>query len=94
MNFFGEIIMAHHFQWYPGEQLKERRLKNRWTQAQAAQLTGLSRTQVVAMEQGVFTGGIKYLRKYTELLRLEISFVEKSTEFPQFEELAELFREE
>lgn len=94
MNFFGEIIMANHFQWYPGEQLKERRLKNRWTQAQVAQLTGLSRTQVIAMEQGVFVGGIRYLRKYTELVGLEISFVEKSTEFPQFNELAELFKDE
>lgn len=80
--------------WYDGALLKERRKARGWTQRDVAEKTGLSKPQIIAMEKGQFTGGIKYLRKFLELLDLEISFTEKNYSFPQLEELAELFKDD
>lgn len=46
------------------------------------------------MEKGHFTGGIKYLRKYLELLGLKIAIIAEQNDLPQLNELASLFEED
>ena len=79
---------------YQSELLESKRKAKGWTQAFVSEQTGLSRNQIIAMEKGTFTGGIKYLSKYLDLLQLQTTFVEKKQEFPQLHELAELFPNE
>lgn len=80
--------------YFDGDVLKERRKLHGWTQAYVSEQTGLSKPQIINMEKGLFSGGIKYLRKYLQLLDLEITFSEKSKLVPQFDELSELFKDE
>lgn len=49
---------------YSGDLLKVRRKARKWTQADVCKKTGLSKNQVIDMEKGRFTGGIKYLLVY------------------------------
>lgn len=77
--------------WYDGSLIVNKRKANGWTQAYVSSQTGLSRNQIIAMEKGTFTGGIKYLRKYLDLLNLRINIVEENDGLPQLEELSELF---
>lgn len=78
-------------QWYDGALLERKRKARGWTQADVSEHTGLSRNQIIAMEKGTFTGGIKYLRKYLDLLQLRIAIIEETKDLPQFDELRELF---
>jgi len=78
--------------WFDGSAFREKRKAQGWTQQQAAELAGLSRGQIIAIEKGTFTGGLKYLRRYMNLVRLELQFRTKG--FPQFEELREMFGED
>lgn len=77
--------------WYDGSLIERKRKEKGWTQQQVSDLTGLSRNQIIAMEKGTFTGGIKYLRKYLEILRLRLLIVEENTDLPQLDELSSLF---
>ncbi|TPV55763.1 helix-turn-helix transcriptional regulator [Aestuariibacter sp. GS-14] len=77
--------------YFDGDMLKEKRKQRGWTQAYVSERTGLSKPQIIKIEKGLFSGGIKYLRKYLELLDLEITITEKRNEVPQLDELAELF---
>jgi transcriptional regulator with XRE-family HTH domain len=79
--------------WYDGSLIALKRKEKGWTQQYVSTQTGLSRNQIIAMEKGHFTGGIKYLRKYLEVLGLKISFVEEQNDLPQFDELSSLFGE-
>ena len=56
--------------WYDGSLITIKRKDKSWTQQHVSTQTGLSRNQIIAMEKGHFTGGIKYLRKYLDLLGL------------------------
>lgn len=78
-------------QWYGGALLERKRKARGWTQADVSERTGLSRNQIIAMEKGTFTGGIKYLRKYLDLLQLRIAIIEETKDVPQLDELRELF---
>lgn len=77
--------------WYDGSLIEKKRKQRGWTQQQVSDLTGLSRNQIIAMEKGNFTGGIKYLRKYLEVLRLRLLIVEETDNLPQLDELSALF---
>jgi transcriptional regulator with XRE-family HTH domain len=79
---------------YNGELLKVRRKARKWTQADVCLKTGLSKNQVIAMEKGRFEGGVKYLLKYLDLVGLQITLEQKRYEFPQLEDLPEIFKEE
>ncbi len=80
--------------WYDGSLIALKRKEKAWTQQYVSTQTGLSRNQVIAMEKGHFTGGIKYLRKYLELLGLKIAIIEEQDDLPQLDELASLFEED
>ena len=77
---------------YNGELLKVRRKARKWSQADVCKMTGLSKNQVIAMEKGRFEGGIKYLLKYLDLVGLQITLEQKRHEFPQFDDLREIFK--
>lgn len=79
---------------YDGELITKKRKNNGWTQAYVSDQTGLSRNQIIAMEKGIFTGGIKYLRKYLDLLNLKIAIIEDNEPLPQLDELSSLFVDE
>lgn len=79
---------------FNGEILKLRRLARGWTQIDICKRTGLSKNQVIAMEKGRFTGGIKYLQKYLDAVDLQIILEQKRHEYPQFDDLADIFKEE
>ena len=80
--------------WYDGSLIAVKRKEKGWTQQYVSTQTGLSRNQVIAMEKGRFTGGIKYLRKYLDLLGLKITIIEEQNDLPQLDELSSLFEED
>ena len=51
------------FELYDAAIIKEKRREKKWTQKQVCEMTSLSKNQVIAIEKGRFSGGIKYLRK-------------------------------
>lgn len=79
---------------FDGSALKQKRRERKLTQQDIAEKTGLSRNQVIAMEKGTFTGGVKYLLRYLEFLNMKIQLIDNIRSFPQLEELADLFRED
>ena len=79
---------------YDGALLVVKRKEKGWTQSYVSTQTGLSCNQIIAMEKGLFTGGIKYLRKYLNLLGLKMAIIEEENDFPQLAELASLFKED
>ena len=81
-------------QWFNGILLAQIRKKRGLTQKAVSEKTGLSRNQIIAMEKGLFTGGLKYLHRYLCFLNLKLQLVEEQKSYPQFEELSELFKEE
>ncbi len=80
--------------WYDGSLIAKKRKEKAWTQSDVSTETGLSRNQIIAMEKGHFTGGIKYLRKYLDLLGLKIAIIEEQDNLPQLDELSSLFGED
>ncbi len=80
--------------WYDGKTLALRRKEKKLTQKDIANISGLSRNQIIAMEKGLFTGGIKYLFKYLEILDLEITITAKPSHRPQLHQLASMFSED
>jgi len=80
--------------WFNGNMLVQRRKEEKLTQNDIANITGLSRNQIIAMEKGLFSGGIKYLYKYLEVLALEITITTKPNSKPQLHELANIFSED
>ena len=80
--------------WYDGSLIAVKRKAKGCTQLHVSTQTGLSRNQIIAMEQGKFTGGIKYLRKYLDFLGLKIVIIEEQNDLPQLNELASLFEED
>ena len=80
--------------WYDGSLIAAKRKEKGWTQRDISLQTGLSRNQIIAMEKGNFTGGIKYLRKYLDQLGLKITIIEEQNKLPQLDELSTLFRDE
>ncbi len=81
-------------QWSDGSLLREMRKERGLTQNDISGQTGLSRNQIIAMEKGVFTGGLKYLQRYLTFMDLKQQLVETQKSYPQFEELSELFKED
>jgi len=79
--------------WYDGSLIAEKRKEKGWTQRHVSIQTGLSCNQIIAMEKGHFTGGIKYLRKYLDLLGLKIAIIEEQDDLPQLDNLSSLFGE-
>ena len=77
--------------WYDGSLITKKRKEKGWTQRDVSTETGLSRNQIIAMEKGHFTGGIKYLRKYLDLLGLKVAIIEEQDDLPQLDELSSLF---
>ena len=80
--------------WYDGSLIANKRKEKGWTQRDVSTETGLSRNQIIAMEKGHFTGGIKYLRKYLDLLGLKVAIIEEQHNLPQLDELSSLFGED
>lgn len=80
-------------QWYDGSLITIKRKDKGWTQLHVSSQIGLSRNQIIAMEKGQFTGGIKYLRKYLDLLGLKIVIIEEPNDLPQLDDLSRLFEE-
>lgn len=80
--------------WYDGSLITEKRKTKGWTQQDVSTQTGLSRNQIIAMEKGQFTGGIKYLRKYLDSLGLKMAIIEEQSQLPQLGELSSLFEED
>ena len=79
--------------WYDGSLIEAKRKEKGWTQSQVSLQTGLSRNQIIAMEKGNFTGGIKYLRRYLDQLGLKINIMDEQNEVPQLDELSSMFED-
>lgn len=80
--------------WFDGSLLRQARKQRGLTQKEISSQTGLSRNQIIAMEKGIFTGGLKYLQRYLALMDLKLELVEQHKTYPQFEELPALFKED
>jgi len=80
--------------WYDGSLIVVKRKDLGWTQQHVSTQTGLSRNQIIAMEKGHFTGGMKYLRKYLDLLGLKVAIIEDQNGLPQLDELSSIFEED
>ena len=77
-----------------GLALKTYRKNKGLTQAELAGKTGIHRQNVSDIERGVFVGAISTLQKYLRFAGLELDYREKPSEFPQLDELNELFGED
>jgi len=85
------MLMKYSIQFFDPEPLIAARKQRGLTQQDIAQRTGLSRTQIVAMEKGTFSGGVKYLHRYLIDMGLMVSIVANHPKYPEFEQLAEIF---
>ena len=77
-----------------GLALKTYRKNKGLTQAELAGKTGIHRQNVSDIERGVFVGAISTLQKYLRFAGLELDYREKPSEFPQLDELNEVFGED
>lgn len=77
-----------------GQALRKYRKSKHLTQGQAAERTGIARQTISDIERGEFTGSLSTLQRYMLFANLELSFREKSSGFPQLEELANLYGED
>lgn len=77
-----------------GLALKTYRKNKGLTQAELAGKTGIHRQNVSDIERGVFVGAISTLQKYLQFAGLELDYREKPSEFPQLDELNEVFGED
>jgi len=76
-----------------GRALRTYRKSKSLTQAEAAGKAGIHRQNISDIERGVFVGAISTLQKYLQFAGLELDYKEKPSEFPQLDELSELFDE-
>jgi len=67
----------------------ERRKARSWTQQVAAERTGVHRSVISAIENGVYTGSLKALTLY--LTALDLMLTVQSLTLPQLDELNGLF---
>lgn len=77
-----------------GTALKAFRKSKGLTQLDAAGKASIHRQNISDIERGVFIGAISTLQKYLQLAGLELDYRERTSEFPQLDELNELFRED
>jgi transcriptional regulator with XRE-family HTH domain len=76
-----------------GECLKQYRKAKGLTQAEAASKVGIYRQNVSDIERGVFVGSIATLQKYLLFAGLEIACQALPSQFPQLDDLENLFEE-
>ena len=76
-----------------GSALRIRRKTRGLTQSEVASKAGIHRQIVSNIERGVFVGAIATLQKYLQFSGLELICRETRSEFPQLDELHELFGE-
>ena len=76
-----------------GEHLKHYRKSRGLTQAEAASRAGIHRQNISDIERGVFIGSISTLQKYLLLAGFELTCQPSPSEFPQLDELANLFED-
>lgn len=72
-----------------GVQLREKRLNRGLTQAQLAELAGLTRYKVIAVEKGTLSVGMIAYARVLAALECELSVV--PARMPPLEELGDLF---
>lgn len=70
-----------------GEQIKNARKKQKWTQAQLAEKAGIDRTTMGSIERGSYRDiGIRKVAKVAELLGMELVLV--TEQLPTLDELS------
>ena len=72
-----------------GEQIREKRINRGLTQAQVAQLTGLTRQKVIAVEKGTLS--VSMLAFARVLGALDCEFEVVPARMPTLEELGDMF---
>ena len=75
-----------------GRKCQEKRKAKRWTQAKAALHSGVHRTVISQIENGLYSGSLKVLTLYLNTLELKLSV--QSAGIPQLDELEELFNDD
>lgn len=74
-----------------GASLKTFRKEKKWTQEDIYLKTGIPRQTVSEIENGKFDGALTILEKYMLLANRDLEVIEKASEFPQLDELNNLF---
>jgi len=77
-----------------GNALKDFRKEKGWKQSDIQVKTDIPRQVVSEIENGKFTGAISTVEKYMMLANIELKVVKKGNDFPQLDELGELFGED
>ena len=77
-----------------GDQLKQFRTKNNLKQSDIVSATGISRQVISQIENGKFSGAISTLDKYLLYARLELEVKVVENDYPQLDELREMFPDE
>ncbi|WP_369800336.1 helix-turn-helix domain-containing protein [Pantoea sp. BL1] len=75
-----------------GIKCQEKRKAKRWTQATAALHSGVHRTVISQIENGLYSGSLKVLTLYLNALELKLSV--QSAGIPQLDELEALFNDD
>jgi transcriptional regulator with XRE-family HTH domain len=68
--------------------------RKKWTQEDVYLKTGIPGQTVSEIENGSFDGALSILEKYMLLVNRGLEVVEKTSEFPQLDELNNLFGED
>ncbi|MCA1174971.1 MULTISPECIES: helix-turn-helix domain-containing protein [unclassified Pantoea] len=75
-----------------GRKCQEKRKAKKWTQAIASLHSGVHRTVISQIENGLYSGSLKVLTLYLNALELKLSV--QSAGIPQLDELEALFNDE
>ena len=73
--------MKYHISYFDPLPIIQARKARGLTQRDIAEQTGLSRNQIIAMEKGVFSGGVKYLHRYLIFLGLMVAIVDNNPKY-------------
>jgi transcriptional regulator with XRE-family HTH domain len=75
-----------------GRKCQEKRKAKKWTQAIASLHSGVHRTVISQIENGLYSGSLKVLTLYLNALELKLSV--QSAGIPQLDELEALFNDD
>ncbi len=75
-----------------GRKCQEKRKTKKWTQAIASSHSGVHRTVISQIENGLYSGSLKVLTLYLNALELKLSV--QSAGIPQLDELEALFNDD
>lgn len=77
-----------------GKEAAKQRKALGYTQKQLAEKTGINKTTLSEIENGRFTGALDIFERYLDAVGLQLAVAPKQHQFPDWDEIEDLFRED